>query len=151
MANFCENCGSPLQGSNKFCPNCGAPVKQTEPAVPEAPSALNPPPAETAMDAPPVNTPAGNPSTTSAVPDTSSAVTGAAGAAAAATLGAIHPDPVPAKPQDSFTPPREQIRPDSQPLMSRSLTVGSSFIIFPKWKKKTENAIFQAAFIWKSR
>ena len=121
MANFCENCGSPLQGSNKFCPNCGAPVKQTEPAVQEATSAPNPPPAETAMDTSPVNTPTGNPSTTSAVPDTSSAVTGAAGAATAATLGAIHPDPVPAKPQDSFTPPREQIRPDSQPVHEEAL------------------------------
>ena len=123
MANFCENCGSPLQGDNKFCPNCGAPVKQTEPAVPETPSAPNPPPADTAMDTYPINTPtpAGNPSTISAVPDTSSAVTGTAGAAAAATLGAIHPEPVPAKPQDSFVPPREQIHPDSQPVHKEAL------------------------------
>ena len=30
MANFCENCGSPLQNDNRFCPNCGAPVNQSD-------------------------------------------------------------------------------------------------------------------------
>ena len=46
MANFCENCGSPLREGARFCENCGAPVKQsaplppadTAPAVPTAPS-----------------------------------------------------------------------------------------------------------------
>ena len=28
MANFCENCGSPLKEGYKFCENCGAPVKE---------------------------------------------------------------------------------------------------------------------------
>jgi predicted amidophosphoribosyltransferase len=41
MANFCENCGSPLKIDNKFCPNCGAPVKQTEPEVPITPVTPN--------------------------------------------------------------------------------------------------------------
>ncbi|MBR1660674.1 MAG: zinc ribbon domain-containing protein [Acidaminococcaceae bacterium] len=27
MANFCENCGSPLKEGYKFCENCGAPIK----------------------------------------------------------------------------------------------------------------------------
>ena len=113
MANFCENCGSPLKSENKFCPNCGAPVKQTEPVTPVTP---NPLPKDAAVNTSPINTPAVNPSTTSAVPGTSSAVTGAAGAAAAATLGAIHPDPVPEKPQDTFALPREQTPPDPQPF-----------------------------------
>ena len=37
MANFCENCGSPVQNDNRFCSNCGAPVNQPEPDVPVAP------------------------------------------------------------------------------------------------------------------
>ena len=118
MANFCENCGSPLKNENKFCPNCGAPVKQTEPVTPVTP---NPLPEDAAVNTSPINTPTGNPSTTSAVPDTSSAVTGAAGVAAAATLGSIHPDPVPEKPQDSFIPPREQTPPDPQPVDEETL------------------------------
>ena len=31
-------------------------------------------------------------------------------------MGAIHPDPVPEKPQDAFVPPREQTPPDPQPF-----------------------------------
>ena len=31
-------------------------------------------------------------------------------------MGAIHPDPVPEKPQDAFAPPREQTPPDPQPF-----------------------------------
>ena len=116
MANFCENCGSPLKNENKFCPNCGAPVKQTEPTVPVTPVTPNPLPEDATIKSSPANAPVVDPSITSAVPDTSSAVTGAAGAAAAATLGAIHPDPVPEKPQDAFVPPREQTPPDPQPF-----------------------------------
>ena len=116
MANFCENCGSPLKSENKFCPNCGAPVKQTEPAVPATPVTPNPLPEDAVANTSPAYTPAVDPSTTSAVPDTSSTVTGAAGAAAAVTLGAIHPDPVPEKTQDAFVPPREQTPPDPQPF-----------------------------------
>lgn len=37
MANFCENCGSPVQNDNRFCSNCGAPVNQPEPDVPVTP------------------------------------------------------------------------------------------------------------------
>ena len=40
MANFCENCGSPLKSDNKFCPNCGAPVNQSD--VPPASVAAAP-------------------------------------------------------------------------------------------------------------
>ncbi len=116
MANFCENCGSPLKSENKFCPNCGAPVKQTEATAPAVATTPNSFPENTSANTSPANAPTGNPSTTSAVSDTSSAVTGAAGAATAATLGAIHPDPVPEKPQDAFVPPREQTPPDPQPF-----------------------------------
>jgi len=42
MANFCENCGSPVQNDNRFCANCGAPVNQPEPDVPVAPVAAPP-------------------------------------------------------------------------------------------------------------
>lgn len=43
MANFCENCGTPLNNDDRFCSNCGAPVTDDEvsrpvaPAVPRAP------------------------------------------------------------------------------------------------------------------
>ena len=40
MANFCENCGSPLKSDNKFCTNCGAPVNQSD--VPPASVAAAP-------------------------------------------------------------------------------------------------------------
>ena len=82
MANFCENCGSPLKSENKFCPNCGAPIKQTEAAAPAAATTPSSFPENASANTSPINTPAVNPSTTSAVPGTSSAVTGAAGAAA---------------------------------------------------------------------
>jgi len=121
MANFCENCGSPLKNENKFCPNCGAPVKQTEPTVPVTPVTPNPLPEDATIKSSPANAPVVDPSITSAVPDTSSAVTGAAGAAAAATLGAIHSDPVPEKPQDTFAPPREQTPPGPQPVHEEAL------------------------------
>ncbi|MBR4907647.1 MAG: DUF805 domain-containing protein [Acidaminococcaceae bacterium] len=42
MANFCENCGSPLQNDNKLCPSCGAPVKHPEQDIPAAASAATP-------------------------------------------------------------------------------------------------------------
>ena len=42
MANFCENCGSPLTNDNKFCPGCGAPAKQPEQDSPAAASAATP-------------------------------------------------------------------------------------------------------------
>ena len=108
MANFCENCGSPLKTENKFCPNCGAPVKQTEQAVPSTPITPNTLPEDAIANTSPANATTVNSATTFAAPGTSSTATGAA---AAATLGAIHPDPVPEKPQDSFIPPREQARP----------------------------------------
>ena len=116
MANFCENCGSPLKSENKFCPNCGAPVKQTEPAVPSTPVMPNSRPDDTEANTSPANATTVDSATTFAAPETSSVATGAAGAAAAATLGTVHPDPVPEKPQDTFTPPREQTSPDPQPF-----------------------------------
>ena len=121
MANFCENCGSPLKIDNKFCPNCGAPVKQTEPEVPITPVTPNSFPEDAASNTSPANAPAVDSATTIAASGTSSAVTGAAGATAAATLGAIHPNPVPEKPQDSFVPPREQTPPDPQPVHEETL------------------------------
>ena len=96
-------------------------MKQTEPAVPGTPSAPNPPHADTAMDTYPANTPVGDPSATTAASGVFSTAAGAAGSAAAAAAEAIHPDPVPAKPQDSFVPPREQIHQDSQPVHEEAL------------------------------
>ena len=116
MANFCENCGSPLKSENKFCTNCGAPVKQPETEAPVTPVAPNSPPEDAMVNTSPVNDPAVAPSITAAVPDASSAAAGAAGAAAAATLGGVHPDPVPEKPHDAFVPPLDQSRPDPQPV-----------------------------------
>ena len=100
MANFCENCGSPLKNDNKFCPNCGAPVKDAGVATPVTSGAA---------DAPQTNavTPSNSPST-AAAPDTASAAFGTAGSAAAATVGALHPEPAPEKPQESFVPPQQQ-------------------------------------------
>jgi len=43
MANFCENCGSPLKSDIKFCPNCGAPLKDAGAAVPAAPAVSSEP------------------------------------------------------------------------------------------------------------
>ena len=43
MANFCENCGSPLKNDNKFCPNCGAPVKDADVATPVTSGAADAP------------------------------------------------------------------------------------------------------------
>ena len=44
MANFCENCGSPLKEGYKFCENCGAPVKEAvvaaAAAAPETPEPM---------------------------------------------------------------------------------------------------------------
>ena len=54
MANFCEKCGSPLNGE-KFCPNCGAPVAAPAPAPAPAPVAAPAPapaPAPAAPQAP---------------------------------------------------------------------------------------------------
>jgi len=100
MANFCENCGSPLKNENKSCPNCGAPVKGAEkadPAEPTTPPAsVVPPAASSAGDATPVGP--------------------AAGAAAAATAGAIRPEPAPEKPQEAFVPPQQQMHSEQQNL-----------------------------------
>lgn len=56
MANFCEKCGSPLNGE-KFCPNCGAPVAASSapapaPQAPYAPQAPQAPQAPYAPQAP---------------------------------------------------------------------------------------------------
>lgn len=54
-------------------------------------------------------------------PNCGAPVTQTEPAAAAAALGAIHPDPVPDKPQDSFVPPREQSDPGPQPVHKETL------------------------------
>ena len=51
MANFCENCGSPIKSDTKFCPNCGTPLQGAGAAVPSA-SAVSPEP-ETRRSIPP--------------------------------------------------------------------------------------------------
>ena len=72
MANFCENCGSPLKIDNKFCPNCGAPVKQTEPEVPITPVTPNSFPEDAAANTSPANAQAVDSATTFAAPGASS-------------------------------------------------------------------------------
>ena len=42
MANFCENCGSPVQNDNRFCANCGAPINHSDLDIPVAPAAAPP-------------------------------------------------------------------------------------------------------------
>lgn len=108
MANFCENCGSPLKNDNRFCPNCGAPVKQTEPAAPVAPD-----PSSTGAGA---DTAAVPPSVTSATSGTSFAASGTAGATAAATVGALHAEPAAEKTQESFGPPQQQMHAAQQSM-----------------------------------
>ena len=115
MANFCENCGSPLKSDNKFCPNCGAPVTQTKPEVPVTPTAPGRSPADAAINVRPANTTTVDAATPFDTPETSPAVTGAAGAAVVATVGALHPDSAPENPQDAFVPLREA-NPGPQPV-----------------------------------
>jgi uncharacterized membrane protein YhaH (DUF805 family) len=86
MANFCENCGSPLKNDNKFCPNCGAPVKSNDSADSSEPAM---PPASSAGD--------------------KSSIGPVVGAAATATTGTLRTEPAPEKPQD--IPPANYSRP----------------------------------------
>ena len=106
MANFCENCGTPLNNDDRFCSNCGAPVTDDEevsrpvaPAVPRAPRSA------------PSSAPRRASSTGGASP-----VNPATGAASAATVGAFRPQPAPERPQESFVPPQQQPRPAQQPM-----------------------------------
>mgnify|MGYP002624436660 FL=1 len=84
MANFCENCGSPLREGARFCENCGAPVKQSAPM----------PPADTAPATP--TAPSSSASASTAVGAGTAAM---AGTAAAAGLAAN---------QNTFAGPRPQ-------------------------------------------
>ena len=106
MANFCENCGTPLNNDDRFCSNCGAPVTDDEevsrpvaPAVPRAPQSA------------PSSAPRRASGTGGASP-----VNPATGAASAATVGAFRPQPAPERPQESFVPPQQQPRPAQQPM-----------------------------------
>lgn len=106
MANFCENCGTPLNNDDRFCSNCGAPVTDDEevsrpvaPAVPRAPRSA------------PSSAPRRASGTGGASP-----VNPATGAASAATVGAFRPQPAPERPQESFVPPQQQPRPAQQPM-----------------------------------
>ena len=118
MANFCENCGSPLKNENKFCPNCGAPVKNVESADPVAPAAPEP---SRATQPTPDNLPSSALSSAAATGG-ASPIGPAAGAAAAATVGAFHPEPAPEKPQEAFVPPQQDPYPDPQPVHEESIT-----------------------------
>ena len=136
MANFCENCGSPLKSDNKFCPNCGAPVKDAGAASPAVSGMPDTPPVVPSTDMPPRT--AGAPEMsfpTQAVPgepfSTTSAASAqggaspigpAAGAAAAATVGVLHPEPAPEKPQEAFMPPQQNPYPDPQPVHEEAIT-----------------------------
>ncbi len=41
MANFCQNCGAPLQGGPRFCPSCGAQITASSQQAEQSPQ--NPP------------------------------------------------------------------------------------------------------------
>ena len=117
MANFCENCGSPLNSDDRFCSNCGAPVNDDEVVNPVTPAApYTSPAARVAPDAPRAPRSA-NPSARRAS-DAGGAlpVNPATGAAAAATIGAFRPQPAPERPQESFVPPQHHPRPAQQPM-----------------------------------
>ena len=99
MANFCENCGSPLGNDNRFCPNCGAPVNVDDAAGPAAAAPpRRPSPKQPAPGARRSAPPAGG----------GSHMGPAAGAAAAATAGALRPERPPQQPQEAFIPPQQQ-------------------------------------------
>lgn len=118
MANFCENCGSPLKNENKFCPNCGAPVKSVEASDSVTPVPPNP---ASAAQPTPENTPSSTLSSAAAAGG-ASPIGPAAGAAAAATAGALHREPAPEKPQDAFVPPQQNPYPDQQPVHEEAIT-----------------------------
>lgn len=96
MANFCENCGSPVQNDNKFCANCGAPINHSDVDAPIA-----------SVTAPPI----GRGAETSAT--TASSATFAAGAAAAQgrTQGAFVP---PQPQQEAFRSAMQQTQEATQ-------------------------------------
>jgi uncharacterized membrane protein YhaH (DUF805 family) len=91
MANFCENCGSPLKTDNKFCPNCGAPIKSADTAGSAEPAA---PPSSSAGDASPIGP--------------------VAGAAAAATAESLRTEPASEKPQEAFVSPQQHMNSSQQ-------------------------------------
>ena len=89
MANFCENCGSPVQSDNRFCSNCGAPVNHSDSDVPV---------------------------TSSAAPAIGRSPTASAPTAVAATVTAATAT-AHGKTQDTFVPPqpqRDTVRPAMQ-------------------------------------
>ena len=105
MANFCENCGTPLNNDDRFCSNCGAPVTDDEVSRPVAPASPRAPRSA------PSSAPRRASGTGGASP-----VNPATGAASAATVGAFRPQPAPERPQESFVPPQQQPRPAQQPM-----------------------------------
>ena len=102
MANFCENCGSPVQNDNRFCANCGAPVNQPEPDVPVAPAT-----------APPVGRGA---ATSAATASSATVATGATAAQGRTQRASVPPQPQ----QESFRsamqqqPPQPHYGPQNQ-------------------------------------
>lgn len=98
MANFCENCGSPLQNDNRFCPNCGAPVNQSVPDAPPASAAA---------------APARGGSAAAAATTASATVVGAAAAAQERTQGPFVP------PQPQQEPPQRAMQQPQEPAHQR--------------------------------
>ena len=107
MANFCENCGSPLKSDNKFCPNCGAPVNQSD--VP--PASVAAAPIRGGSAAAPID------DGTAASVATAASATVAAAAAQEKTQEAFVP---PQPPQEAVRPAIQQQQEPSQPTQQHT-------------------------------
>lgn len=114
MANFCENCGTPLNTDDRFCSNCGAPVTDDDVASQVTSAPPQTPPAPRVAPGTPRTAPSSAPRTPGA--GGASPISHAAGATAAATMGAFRPESAPERPQDSFVPPQQRPYPGPQPI-----------------------------------
>lgn len=115
MANFCENCGTPLNNDDRFCSNCGAPVNDDDVVRPEAPAAPHTSPAARIRPDTPRAPRSADPSARRASgAGGAPPINPATGAAAAATVGAFRPQSAPERPQESFVPPQQHSHPAQQ-------------------------------------
>ena len=112
MANFCENCGSPLNIDDRFCSNCGAPVNNADVASQATSAPPHMPPATRVAPDVPRTAPSSAPRALGA--GDASPISHAAGAGVAATVGAFRPQAVPERPQEDFVPPQQHPYPPQQ-------------------------------------
>ena len=131
MANFCENCGSPLKSDNKFCPNCGAPVNQSD--VP--PASVAAAPIRGGSAAAPVD------DGTAASVATAASATVAAAAAQEKTQEAFVP---PQPPQEAVRPamqqPQEPPKPDQPHIADQNAQQSHNGPQSPEQSAFTQNA-----------